>query len=99
MLHVNVYATNAGNFLITYYEYPNLRYSDPPRIELTVHLASLQLLFLNSVASTAPRCESSFWRQSTPIAWKKQNEQTPKSNGDWFNWQRYCRQSDLTLTL
>ena len=35
--------------------YPNLRYSDPASIELTVHLASLQLLFLNSVASTAPR--------------------------------------------
>lgn len=56
--------------------YPNLRYSDPPRIELTVHLASLQLLFLNSVASTAPRCESSFWRQSTPTAWKKKNQNT-----------------------
>lgn len=66
-MYGNVLIGRTGNN-INILIYPNLRYSDPPSIELTVHLASLQLLFLNSVAKTAPRCESNFWRQSTPIA-------------------------------
>jgi hypothetical protein len=39
---------------------------DPAKTELMAHLAILQLLFFSSVANTAPRCESSFFRQSTP---------------------------------
>lgn len=46
--------------------YPNLMWSDPASKEATVHFASLQLLFLSSVASTAPLWLSSLLRQSTP---------------------------------
>lgn len=35
--------------------HPNLIWSEPARMADTVHLASLQLLFFSSVASTAPR--------------------------------------------
>ena len=45
---------------------PNLMVSEPASMEATVHLASLQLLFFNSVASTAPRWLSSLLRQSIP---------------------------------
>jgi len=48
------------------YTYPNLMWLEPASREETVHLASLQLLFLSSVASTAPRWLSRRLRQSTP---------------------------------
>uniref|UniRef100_A0A6B0UJI1 Putative secreted protein n=1 Tax=Ixodes ricinus TaxID=34613 RepID=A0A6B0UJI1_IXORI len=46
--------------------YPNLIWSEPASRAWTVHLASLHELFLSSLASTAPRWVSSFWRQSMP---------------------------------
>merc|ERR1719370_1446496 len=50
-------------YLVTY---PNLRLSAPARMLCTVHLANLQALFFNSLASTAPLWVSSFCLQSTP---------------------------------
>ena len=41
----------------------------------TVHFANLHALFFNSLARTAPRCTSNFWRQSTfPECWNKFNQ-------------------------
>ena len=46
--------------------YPNLIQSELASRACTVHLASLQALFFNSLAKTAPRWVSNFWRHSTP---------------------------------
>ena len=46
--------------------YPNLIWSDPASRAPAVHLASLKLLFFSSVATTAPRCRSSFSLHTTP---------------------------------
>ena len=44
--------------------HPNLMKLAPASRAHSAHLEILQLLFLSSVASTAPRCDSSFLRQS-----------------------------------
>ena len=41
-------------------------WSEPAKRELTVHFASLQLLFFSSVAKTAPLWLSNLFLQSTP---------------------------------
>ena len=46
--------------------YPRRKLEEPASSAETVHLASLQLLFLSSVANTAPRWVSRRCRQSMP---------------------------------
>ena len=58
--------------------HPNLMKLDPAKTAHVAHLAILQLLFLSSVASTAPRWESSFLRHSTPPAACRRINKTTK---------------------
>lgn len=72
-----LYGTESGYYICSHFQFlslpyvpthPNLMKLEPAKMAHIAHLAILQLLFLSSVASTAPRWESSFLRHSTPPA-------------------------------